>query len=158
MRGIRSQMDSLITGLPQKEMAAMALGLAHRYITISPTLYVFDMVHFLSLLWYCTTFVYDWGQHWCPQTIHFIMIVLRKKSYKIIVLQQYSYCLFLAVTEQLLAHLSWKHKLAFLNKICLLSVGVGIVVNFSHFHHFLLQNPWADFNQTWHKALLDEGD
>lgn len=36
-------MDSLITGLPQKEMAAMALGLAHRYITISPTLYVFDM-------------------------------------------------------------------------------------------------------------------
>lgn len=80
-----------------------------------------------------------------------------KEVLKIIVLQQYSYCLFLAVTEQLLAHLSWKHKLAFLNKICLLSVGIGIVVNFSRFHHFLLQNPWADFNQTWHKALLGEG-
>ena len=29
MRGIRQQMDSLIT-LPEKEMSAMALGLAHR--------------------------------------------------------------------------------------------------------------------------------
>lgn len=29
MRCIRSQMDNLITGLPQKEMTAMALGLAH---------------------------------------------------------------------------------------------------------------------------------
>jgi len=29
MRCIRSQMDSLISGLPQKELAAMALGLAH---------------------------------------------------------------------------------------------------------------------------------
>ena len=34
MRGIRSQMDNLITGLPQKEMAAMALGLAHRYLNV----------------------------------------------------------------------------------------------------------------------------
>lgn len=30
MRGIRSQVDSLITGLPEKERTAMALGLAHR--------------------------------------------------------------------------------------------------------------------------------
>jgi len=30
MRGIRTQMDSLIGELPQKEAAAMALGLAHR--------------------------------------------------------------------------------------------------------------------------------
>ena len=30
-------------------------------------------------------------------------------------------------------------------------------VNFSHFH-LLLQNHWANFNQTWHKASLDEGD
>ena len=27
-------------------------------------------------------------------------------------------------------------------------------VNFSHFH--LLQNPWTDFNQTWHKVSLGE--
>lgn len=30
MRGIRSQMEGLITGLPSREMAAMCLGLAHR--------------------------------------------------------------------------------------------------------------------------------
>ena len=31
MRCIRGQMDSLITGLPQRELSAMALGLAHRW-------------------------------------------------------------------------------------------------------------------------------
>ena len=36
---------------------------------------------------------------------------------------------------------------------CPLSV---VVVNFSHFHG-LLQNHWTNFNQTWHKASLDEG-
>ena len=30
-------------------------------------------------------------------------------------------------------------------------------VNFSHFH-LLLQNYWANFNQTWHKASLGKGD
>lgn len=30
MRCIRSQVESLITGLPSREMAAMSLGLAHR--------------------------------------------------------------------------------------------------------------------------------
>jgi len=30
MRCIRSQMDSLLTGLPQSELSAMSLGLAHR--------------------------------------------------------------------------------------------------------------------------------
>ena len=34
--------------------------------------------------------------------------------------------------------------------------GVVVVVNFSHFN--LLQNHCTDFNQTWHKASLDEGD
>ena len=29
-------------------------------------------------------------------------------------------------------------------------------VNFSHFH--LLQNNWANFNQTWHKAPFGKGD
>ena len=50
---------------------------------------------------------------------------------------------------------------AFLIKICPLSVAVvvvvGVVVNFSHFH-LLLQNHWANFNQTWHKASSGEGD
>ena len=56
-----------------------------------------------------------------------------------------------------LAHLSQRLKWAFLIKICPLSVVVvvvvvvvGVAVNFSHFH-LLLQNHWANFNQTWHK-------
>ena len=55
-----------------------------------------------------------------------------------------------------LAHLSWRLKWAFLIKICPLSV-VVVVVNFSHFH-LLLQNQWANFNQTWHKASSGKGD
>ena len=39
-------------------------------------------------------------------------------------------------------------------QVCFLSV---VVINFSHFHLFL-QNHWTNFNQTWHKASLDEGD
>ena len=31
MRGIRTQMEGLITGLPPREISAMSLGLAHRY-------------------------------------------------------------------------------------------------------------------------------
>ena len=38
--------------------------------------------------------------------------------------------------------------------VCL---SVCLSVNFSHFH-LLLQNHWADLNQTWHKASLDERD
>lgn len=30
MRCVRSQLDSLITGLPPRDLAAMSLGLAHR--------------------------------------------------------------------------------------------------------------------------------
>ena len=61
-----------------------------------------------------------------------------------------------------LAHLSQRLKWAFLIKICQLSVVVVVVVNvvvvnFSHFH-LLLQNHWANFNQTWHKASLGAGD
>ncbi|CAH1788354.1 unnamed protein product [Owenia fusiformis] len=54
IRGIRSQMDSLITGLPQKEMAAMALGLAHslsRYkLKFSPEKVDTMIVQAISLL------------------------------------------------------------------------------------------------------------
>ena len=35
MRGIRTQMEGLITGLPPREISAMSLGLAHRYISPS---------------------------------------------------------------------------------------------------------------------------
>ena len=49
-------------------------------------------------------------------------------------------------------------KWTILIEMCPISVVVVIVVvNFSHFHlHF--QNHWTNFNQTWHKASLDEGD
>ena len=36
-------------------------------------------------------------------------------------------------------------------------VVIVVVVNFSYFH-LLLQNHWANFNQTWHKASLGEGN
>ena len=75
------------------------------------------------------------------------------------------YHLFLAgtpmsiVNENFLVHLSWKLKWAFLitcrpSSVCL---SLRPFVNFSHFH-LLLQNHWANFNQTWHKASLGEGD
>lgn len=32
MRGIRNQMEGLITGLPAREISAMSLGLAHRLV------------------------------------------------------------------------------------------------------------------------------
>ena len=38
MRCIRSQMDSLIPGLPHDGMNTMALGLAHRYVHVCTTL------------------------------------------------------------------------------------------------------------------------
>ena len=51
--------------------------------------------------------------------------------------------------------------LYFLIKICQLSivvvVFVVVIVNFSHFH-LLLQNHWTNFNQTWHKASLGQGE
>ncbi|XP_033728377.1 nucleolar protein 58-like [Pecten maximus] len=54
MRGIRSQMSSLITGLPEKDMAAMALGLAHslsRYkLKFSPDKVDTMIVQAISLL------------------------------------------------------------------------------------------------------------
>lgn len=34
MRGIRAQMEGLITGLPPREISAMSLGLAHRWETL----------------------------------------------------------------------------------------------------------------------------
>ena len=37
------------------------------------------------------------------------------------------------------------------------SVSVHPSINFSYFQH-LLQNHWANFNQTWHKASLRKGD
>ena len=57
-----------------------------------------------------------------------------------------------------LAKLSQKLKWVFLIKISPLSVFVIVaVVNISHFH-LLLQNHWANFNKTWHKASLDKED
>ena len=45
-----------------------------------------------------------------------------------------------------------------LSSVCLsVCLSVRPSVNFSHFH-LLLQNHWANFNQTWHKASLGEGD
>ena len=54
-----------------------------------------------------------------------------------------------------LAHLNRRLKWACLITICPLSV-VVVVVNFSHF--LLLQNHWANFNQTWYNVFLGKRD
>jgi hypothetical protein len=68
-----------------------------------------------------------------PQTVHFTFPILRKDW-------------------PFLAHLSWKLKWAILIACCPSSVRKLL-----HFR-LLLQNHWANFNQTWHKSSLGEGD
>ena len=53
-----------------------------------------------------------------------------------------------------LAHLNLKLKWASYSDRLF---SVRLYVNFSHNHH-LLQNHWANFNQTWHKASSGEGE
>ena len=54
-----------------------------------------------------------------------------------------------------LAHLHWKLKWAYLIACCPWSFLLS--VNFSHFQ-LLLRNHWANFNQTWQKTFLGEGN
>ena len=56
-----------------------------------------------------------------------------------------------------LAHLSQRLKWAFLIKICPFSVVVVVYVAINLLFHLLLQNHWAIFNQTCHKAPFGEG-
>ena len=59
---------------------------------------------------------------------------------------------------QLFSSPELKAQVSFSNQnLFVVVIVVGVVVNFSHFH-LLLQNHWANFNQTWHKASLDERD
>jgi hypothetical protein len=55
-----------------------------------------------------------------------------------------------------LPHLSWKFKWAFLIACCPASVCLSIC-KLLHFW-VLLQNHYTNFNQTWHKSSLGEGD
>ena len=67
------------------------------------------------------------------------------------------------VIFQFLAHLSWKLKWAFLiafrpSSVCLsVCLSVCPSVNFSYFR-LLLKNHCTNFNQTWHKTSLGEGN
>ena len=66
--------------------------------------------------------------------------------------QWYEHCYSLTKTtalSQVLSYPPWKS----LN----LSSVVRLSVNFSRFH-LLLKMHWANFNQTWHKAFLGEGN
>ena len=56
-----------------------------------------------------------------------------------------------------LAQISFSDHL--LSDVCLsvFCLSVRLSVNFSHFH-LLLQDHWANFNQTWHKVSPGEGD
>ena len=57
---------------------------------------------------------------------------------------------------QFLAHLSWKLKWAILIAFCPSSVW-RLSVRLLHFR-LLLQNRWANCNQSWHKSSLGKGD
>ena len=56
-----------------------------------------------------------------------------------------------------LAHLSRKLKWAVLIKSCPSLLLLSLLLSLT-FHIFILQNHWANFNQTWHKAYLVKGD
>ena len=56
-----------------------------------------------------------------------------------------------------LAHLSLSDQNLSLSVVVVVVVVVDVVVNFLNFY-LLLQNHWANFNQTWHKASSGEGD
>jgi hypothetical protein len=81
----------------------------------------------------------------------------RRKSTisKIIYHWQY-YCFHFEFVPPFLAHLSWKLKWAILITFCPSSVCLS-VCKLLHFR-LLLQNRWANFNQTWHKLSLGGGD
>lgn len=54
MRCIRSQMESLIVGLPDRELSAMSLGLAHRLVylkSLNEIKYSSDVVNSSKLFW-----------------------------------------------------------------------------------------------------------
>ena len=63
---------------------------------------------------------------------------------------------FVFSSPELKAQVSFSDHLS--SGVCLsVRPSVCLSVNFSHFH-LLLQNHWANFNQTWHKVSLGEGD
>jgi hypothetical protein len=70
-----------------------------------------------------------------------------------------SFCLQRGILCCFLAHLSWKLKWAFLNAFWPSSVcpSVRLSVRLLHFQ-FLLQNCWANFNQSWQKLSLGKED
>jgi hypothetical protein len=61
--------------------------------------------------------------------------------------------------DAFLAHLSWKLKWAILIAFCPSSVRPSVCLSVCKLLHFrlLLQNQWANFNQTWHKSSLVGG-
>ena len=60
----------------------------------------------------------------------------------------------LCISQQFLAHLN--AQVSFTGHLSsVVSLSICLSVNFSHFHQ-ILQNHWANFNQTWHKVSLGE--
>ena len=44
------------------------------------------------------------------------------------------------------------------NANCIIHIHMPMSNTLTKFKNLLLQNHWANFNQTWHKASLGEGD
>ena len=118
--------------------------------SIKNHLYLFSLKHItICCGWWC----FIWK-----------MVRKRKSSKKILRMFLFpvrlprSSCLNNRTFSTFLANLSWKLKWAFLIAFRLsVCPSVCPSVNFSYFR-LLLKNHWTNFNQTWHKASLGEGD
>ena len=89
------------------------------------------------------------------------ILIVPGRKYKTIIYHRHtklseelSFFLKKMISRYFLAHLKLKLKWASYSDRLF---SVRLYVNFSHNHH-LLQNHWANFNQTWHKASSGEGD
>ena len=97
-------------------------------------------------------------QHWkktYQNAIHF-MNILQLTRKPVFTYSPYKYSWSIFSSPELKAQVSFSDHLS--SVVCLsicpfVCLSVRPYVNFSHFH-LLLQNHWANFNQTWHKAPL----
>ena len=100
-------------------------------------------------------------QHWkktYQNAIHF-MNILQLTRKPVFTYSPYKYSWSIFSSPELKAQVSFSDHLS--SVVCLsvcpfVCLSVRPSVNFSHFH-LLLQNHWANFNHTWHKAPLVKG-
>ena len=105
-----------------------------------------------------TNFVRNEGLSFLLFTSQFIAL-----DTQVCIVFEHSICVFsspelkaqVSVSDHLSSVVCLSVRLSVCPSVCL-SLPVCMSVNFSHFH--LLQNHWANFDQTWHNVSLGEGD